>query len=421
MLGRLEEARQADQEVLPLAEVLGDLECLVAVPRDLAFIHALRGAFAISRRYVARSLAVAEQMENPVQLSFTLGMSGYLAMLAGEWQRSRADLDRALAVSGQTDRSWHSTYLPIFLARLTLAECNWASAAALQEAVTPAEAIGDLQALRWAATTLAEIGILEGQAGAARARLLLLLDRPGLEECDVTLLLPVLAWTQLEVGQVDEAAATVGQALVRARREDMRLVLVDALRVDAQVAIRQERWAAAARSLEEGLALARAMPYPYAEARLLQVDGLWHAQTGQPAVARVRLEAARALFRQLEAAQVGQGRQALPHQVATRQNATPFQNGSMQAGARRLSDAQWAAIAALLPPAARTGRPRADDRQTIEAILYKLETGCAWSAVPAALGDGVTAHRRQRAWEAAGVWPQIEAIAQAEPRGQPAP
>jgi tetratricopeptide (TPR) repeat protein/transcriptional regulator with XRE-family HTH domain len=300
MLGRLEEARQADEEVLPLAEALGDLECLVAVHRDLAFIHALRGAFVTSGRYLTRSLAVAEQMENPAQLSFTVAFHGWLALLTGDGQRARADMDRALAVSAQADPSWHSTYLPFFLARLSLAEGDPAGATALvQQALVLAEESSDLQALRWASALMAEIEMLERRPEAARIRLLPLLDRLGLEECDVTLLLPVLAWAQLELGQVDDATVTVEQAVVRARREEMQLVLVEALRVQALIAIHRERWIDAECSLAEGLALARAMLYPYAEARLLQVCGRLHSQKGEPEVARERLEAALATFRRL--------------------------------------------------------------------------------------------------------------------------
>jgi transposase len=81
----------------------------------------------------------------------------------------------------------------------------------------------------------------------------------------------------------------------------------------------------------------------------------------------------------------------------------------------RVTDAQWAVIQALLAPGARTGRPRADDRRTLEAILYKLDTGCGWHAIPPALGDGVTAYRRLRAWQAAGVWEPIQALVPREP------
>ena len=54
--------------------------------------------------------------------------------------------------------------------------------------------------------------------------------------------------------------------------------------------------------------------------------------------------------------------------------------------------------------------PRADDRRTLEAILYVRRSGCAWTALPAELGDGATAHRRWRQWQAAGLWARIEAI-----------
>jgi transposase len=86
------------------------------------------------------------------------------------------------------------------------------------------------------------------------------------------------------------------------------------------------------------------------------------------------------------------------------------------AGAPRLTDGQWAQIAALLPPRGQgRGRPRADDRRTVEAILYVQRSGCAWAGLPAALGDEATAHRRLRQWQAAGLWEQITAIAQTAP------
>ena len=43
----------------------------------------------------------------------------------------------------------------------------------------------------------------------------------------------------------------------------------------------------AAPILEEGLALAREIPCPHAEARLLHLDGLLHAQQGEPEAAIV--------------------------------------------------------------------------------------------------------------------------------------
>jgi transposase len=80
-------------------------------------------------------------------------------------------------------------------------------------------------------------------------------------------------------------------------------------------------------------------------------------------------------------------------------------------GEPELTDAQRAQIAALLPPRRQgRGRPRSDDRRTLEAILYVLRTGCAWSELPAAFGDEATAHRRWREWQASGLWARIAAI-----------
>jgi tetratricopeptide (TPR) repeat protein/transcriptional regulator with XRE-family HTH domain len=302
MLGRLGEALQLGETALPLAEAVGDLESMWRAHIDLAYIHALRGALESSRRHSTRALAVAEQMEEPGQLLFVHALRAWLVGVGGASTEGRAALDAISTQSRAVDRSWYISYPLIFRARLSLAAGDWADAAtAVEEALTLTTENGDFQALRWTSSIRAELDILEGRAEAAKDRLVPLLDRPGLEECDVTLLLPVLAWAQLELGQIDEAAETIEQALGRARPEGMRLVLVEALRIQAMVALSREQWEAATRILEEGLTLARDMPYPYAEARLLQVYGALHTRKGEPETARERLEAARIIFTRLSA------------------------------------------------------------------------------------------------------------------------
>ncbi|MEM1545415.1 MAG: transposase [Candidatus Methanomethylicia archaeon] len=39
---------------------------------------------------------------------------------------------------------------------------------------------------------------------------------------------------------------------------------------------------------------------------------------------------------------------------------------------RELSDEKWKFVEPLFPPRARTGKPRADDRRTVNDILYVL-------------------------------------------------
>jgi transposase len=69
-----------------------------------------------------------------------------------------------------------------------------------------------------------------------------------------------------------------------------------------------------------------------------------------------------------------------------------------------LTDRQWAFIRPLLPPPARTGRPRADDRRTIDGILYVLITGCRWQDLPREYGAPTTVWRRLKRWGADGIW-----------------
>ena len=72
-----------------------------------------------------------------------------------------------------------------------------------------------------------------------------------------------------------------------------------------------------------------------------------------------------------------------------------------------LSDEQWARIQPLLPASRREGRPRADDRRTLEGILYVLRTGCRWNDLPQEYGSGVTCWRRLTQWERNGSWEHI--------------
>src|SRR5205823_6979879 len=131
--------------------------------------------------------------------------------------------------------------------------------------------------------------------------------RPGLQECVVTglpstlLLRATLAWAHLETGAIAEAGAAAALTVARATALGYRLPLVEAWRIQGMVCLRAGRWDEARRAFADGLALARDLPYPYAEARLLHMNGLLHVQMGEPVPARAQVEAARALFARLGA------------------------------------------------------------------------------------------------------------------------
>lgn len=52
-----------------------------------------------------------------------------------------------------------------------------------------------------------------------------------------------------------------------------------------------------------------------------------------------------------------------------------------------LTDAQWEIIAAILPPPDTSGRPpKTNLRHAINAMLYRLKTGCQWAMIPRDFG-----------------------------------
>lgn len=79
----------------------------------------------------------------------------------------------------------------------------------------------------------------------------------------------------------------------------------------------------------------------------------------------------------------------------------------MRVASTPLTDAQWARIQPLLPPPAREGRPRADDRRTLDGILFVLRAGCRWRDLPATYGSAITCWRRFTTWEADGTWERV--------------
>lgn len=63
-------------------------------------------------------------------------------------------------------------------------------------------------------------------------------------------------------------------------------------------------------------------------------------------------------------------------------------------------------IAELDPPKA-TGRRRADPRQMLDGIIFRLRSGCQWNRLPRELGDDSTIHRTMQRWVGLGVFERI--------------
>src|SRR5262249_13851564 len=206
---------------------------------------------------------------------------------------------QSIAVLREVSAPRSIAYPLLYLGELCLAQGQRDAACTyLQEARALADQIGDLQAKRLTQAVLVEHEVLEGRPGVARERLTPLLDRPGQRERHVTWLLALLAWAQMESDQA-EAKTLTAQRNARAREQRHRLVLLDVLRIQALLAMQQDRGNEATEALDEALTLSRDMGYPYAEAKALYVYGLSHQAREEPEPARECFEAALAICARL--------------------------------------------------------------------------------------------------------------------------
>jgi putative transposase len=70
-----------------------------------------------------------------------------------------------------------------------------------------------------------------------------------------------------------------------------------------------------------------------------------------------------------------------------------------------LTDAQWAILEPLIPPAKPGGRPReVDMREIINGILYILRTGAGWRHLPHDFPPHQTVYEYYNAWRKDGSW-----------------
>lgn len=73
-----------------------------------------------------------------------------------------------------------------------------------------------------------------------------------------------------------------------------------------------------------------------------------------------------------------------------------------------VTDAQWALIEPLLPPAPTGGRPRTTDmRDVVNAIFYILRTGCQWRYLPKDFPPKSTVGRYFKQWQEDGTMQRI--------------
>jgi putative transposase len=85
-----------------------------------------------------------------------------------------------------------------------------------------------------------------------------------------------------------------------------------------------------------------------------------------------------------------------------------------------LTDAQWALVAPLLERKHRAEHPHREHslREILEALFYKLRTGCQWRNLPGDLPPWSTVHYYYRTWRRSGLREQLHAALREQVRVQ---
>jgi transcriptional regulator with XRE-family HTH domain/tetratricopeptide (TPR) repeat protein len=262
----------------------------------LAYFYTIRGGFAESKPLYERAVGEAIRDGNPRDLVSAQRGRGWQLFLSGDWAQARSDFEQAVEISRKSQGVSGQALSPLFL-------LNVAEGRAEEE---PAELVEMLARLGkrhhydlacHVQSALAERDLLSDSVESARERLqpLLYEHLTELDADDLIHVLIHLAWVNLELGDSARAEELVAESQSRIAATGWRLWLVDALRVEALIRIRQQRWPEAEVALDEALERARAMPYPYAEAKALWVYGRLEAARGTPKAARERFAQALAI------------------------------------------------------------------------------------------------------------------------------
>lgn len=74
-----------------------------------------------------------------------------------------------------------------------------------------------------------------------------------------------------------------------------------------------------------------------------------------------------------------------------------------------LSDAQWARVEPLIPPAKSGGRPRTTEvRKALDAVLYLVKTGCQWRLLPRTFPPWRTVYDYFKQWRDDGTLRRLQ-------------
>lgn len=76
-------------------------------------------------------------------------------------------------------------------------------------------------------------------------------------------------------------------------------------------------------------------------------------------------------------------------------------------------DELWVRMEPLIlaiDPEPETGRPLVNPRNVVDALIFRIRTGCQWNHIPRVYGDDATIHRTFQRWVEAGLFTKLWAL-----------
>lgn len=303
--GFLDDAAATLDEALRTAGGMGEFEARFMALSNLAGIHERRAAPRAAREAWLRALDALTHLDDTWRRVMLLVDLGRNALALGEWAEARARWSEAIALAERADRAylWVPQGALAYLDRIEGKGGQGPDTFPFAQGTAfLAPGAHNAGPVLYSLQMFTEDHILMGDT----TTLWELSDRFGAEYHDAALepfdkseLAALLAWVALRLDHTDEAERLLAQACERADVRRNRASYTTIWRVEALLALHQGDWARAEAALDRALALCRAMPSPYAEAKTLYVAGQLHHARGAIDAARERYQRARAILNQL--------------------------------------------------------------------------------------------------------------------------
>jgi tetratricopeptide (TPR) repeat protein len=252
-----------------------------------------------------RMLAGAERVDDQVLAAMHTAFLAGVCYVRGDWDRGRELVGRAQERFAASSSPIGVHAVGVLAPALMMHGAAQQARAYLEVSLQAARSLRIVHDERVALTHLARLDLLDGRPRDAMTRLHSVaadaLTADALTWDTPVEFLSVLAEAHLELSDLEHARAYAGRAVDHARRMGTWLQGIRALEVHGMVLARDGQHDLARAAYQEGLDRARAMPFPYGQARLLHAWGLLDRQQQDHVAAQAKFAEALAILERLGA------------------------------------------------------------------------------------------------------------------------